>query len=488
MTSPLFGSNRSMVTSLCMLGLLVIGLSCAETPQHAAMPAPLVGLDVIVGPGVALSGEGVQRFPAFGNALTSAIQSRLHADGFEIVTAARDQSAVRVAIRASLDVSLSKFIIINGRPMESNSAVVGVQVIGPDGGLIDAFELSGDPEDAGLPTKVAANVAEHMKGSARLVALAQEGPRPRPSAPPPSSPPANPVPEFAGAQPAPSQSPYASAPYGGAPAVMNDARQSEPAPTVDAQNVTRRTEAKSQEERAAAPAVANDVGRPRAAGVTTVLGFELGKEVNLEPCQDGSNEDALLIAQKMTEAMGIPADHRPQNPSIAVTTACSLGVNDPGINGFLESFDLNKTNKKEDFITTLFVRLPTSDRPSWMSSAMSHATFALVLADGIAIGALIKGLHTGNSEDIVEAVSDKYPKAKHSTEPETCSNSYGASRSFKAHVWAMNGLTAMYDPIGTRHCSVTSDDVSGTLMFKTDAWLKLEKRQKVKQKALDAKL
>jgi hypothetical protein len=230
-------------------------------------------------------------------------------------------------------------------------------------------------------------------------------------------------------------------------------------------------------------------GKSEPARNTTVLGFELGKAVTLEPCQDASNEDALLMAQKMTEIMGIPANRRPSNPNIAVTTACSLGTKDPGINGFLDSFDLNKPNRRDqDIVTTLFVRLPTSDRPSWMTSALSNASFALVLSNEIAIGALIKGLHTGNSEAIIEAVSDKFPKAKLSTYGVTCSNNYGASRTFKAHLWTMNGLTVIYDPAGTGRCSVTGDDVSGTLMFKTEAWLKLQKQQQVKHKTSDAKL
>jgi hypothetical protein len=169
-------SLKYLRVAVVFVGLSLV-LDCAGTPPHAAMPAALVGLDVIVGPGVALSGQGVRKFPAFGNALTSAIESRLAADGFQIVTAARGQNTVRLAIRANLDVSLSQFIIINGRPMESNSATVAVQVIAPDGALTDAFEVSGDPEDAGMPSNVATNVAERMKGSARLVALATAAPR-----------------------------------------------------------------------------------------------------------------------------------------------------------------------------------------------------------------------------------------------------------------------------------------------------------------------
>jgi hypothetical protein len=221
----------------------------------------------------------------------------------------------------------------------------------------------------------------------------------------------------------------------------------------------------------------------------SVLGFELGKETKLLPCQDATNEDALLIAQKMTEIMGVPANRRPSNPNIAVTAACSLGTNDPGINGFLDSFDLNKVNKRDQGpVTTLFVRLPVSDRPSWMSSGMSNASFALVLVNDVAIGALIKGLHTGNSEAIIEAVTEKYPKTAHTTERVTCSNDYGASRSLTIHHWTMNGLTVIYDPTGTGRCRVAGEDINGTLMFKTDTWLKMEKQRQVKQKASDAKL
>ncbi len=168
--------------------VVVVGLSldCAGSPPHSAMPTPLVGLDVIVGPGVALSGEGVRRFPTFGSSLTRAIGSQLRADGFEVVTADRGQNSVRIALRANLEVSRSQLIIINGRPLESNSALVEVRVLAPDGALVDAFEVSGDPGEAETPNKVAASVAEHMKGSARLVALAEAGPRA--AAPPAAAP------------------------------------------------------------------------------------------------------------------------------------------------------------------------------------------------------------------------------------------------------------------------------------------------------------
>jgi hypothetical protein len=191
---PVLGTvvRGDMVKKLGAWLILVVGLSlncAASPPPHAAMPTPLVGLDVVVGPGVALSGEGVRRFPAFGNALTDAIASRLQTDGFEIVAAARSENAFRIALGATLAVSRSQLIIINGRPLESDTAQVAVKVLAPDGGLVDAFEVSGDPGDAETPSKVAASVAERMKGSARLVALAEAGPRaaaPRASIPAPA--------------------------------------------------------------------------------------------------------------------------------------------------------------------------------------------------------------------------------------------------------------------------------------------------------------
>jgi hypothetical protein len=141
------------------------------------MPSSLLGLDVVIGPGVALSGEGVPRFPTFGSAVALAIGSVLQRDGFELVAPDRAQAAVRVAIQANLEVVRSRHIIINGRPMESNAAHVVVQVLSPDGRIVDAFQVEGDPEDADTPNKVAAEVVEHMKGSDRLMTFAKAGPR-----------------------------------------------------------------------------------------------------------------------------------------------------------------------------------------------------------------------------------------------------------------------------------------------------------------------
>lgn len=191
LTRSLGGLNSLLAPPFRALALVGLLADCAGTPPHAAMPTPLVGLDVIVGPDVALSGEGVRRFPTFGQSLAYAIRSQLQTDGFEIVTAERGQNAVRIGLQANLEVSRSKYIFVNGRPLESTSARVAVKVLALDGTLVDAFEVSGDPEDAETPGKVAAKVAGRIKGSARLVALAKAGPPatvPRSSVPVTSAP------------------------------------------------------------------------------------------------------------------------------------------------------------------------------------------------------------------------------------------------------------------------------------------------------------
>jgi hypothetical protein len=144
------------------------------------MPQALQGLAVLVGPGVQLSGEGAPRFPAFGDALIGEMQSRLVTDGFNVVQTDPSASAVHVEIRAELEVSRNSFLMVNGKPLESNSARIQVKVLGPNGALLDAFDTTGSPGSDSTPKEVAAQLSERMKGSQRLLAFAKSGTAPAP--------------------------------------------------------------------------------------------------------------------------------------------------------------------------------------------------------------------------------------------------------------------------------------------------------------------
>jgi len=159
----------------------LVGCGGGTVNTHAETPQELMGLDVVIGPGVELSGEGVPANAGFGDALVGAMQSRLVGDGFDVVPPGRGASAVRVQTRAQITVSKNSFIQVNGKPLESTSARVQVTLFAPDGAMLDAFDVSGSPDDD-TAREVAAQLGERMKGSRRLIALAKSAPSTAPRA------------------------------------------------------------------------------------------------------------------------------------------------------------------------------------------------------------------------------------------------------------------------------------------------------------------
>ena len=130
---------------------------------HAEMPKELTGFDVFVEPGVALTGEGAAKHGDFGPQLVSSIESQLVGEGFDVVPPNAAARVVHVQLRANVSISRSNFIKVNGKPLETTSANVGVKVLAPDGALLVAFDVEGDPDSA-TATQVAAQLTERMKG------------------------------------------------------------------------------------------------------------------------------------------------------------------------------------------------------------------------------------------------------------------------------------------------------------------------------------
>jgi uncharacterized caspase-like protein len=168
---------RSALVTFAAIGFAagpwaLAGCGGSSAPARSPTPAAMNGLDVLVVPNVTLSGEGAREHGNFGDTLIGAMESRLLGDGFDVVPAGQEAAALRVQARANLSVSRSQFIMVNGKPLESSSALVQIRVVSADGSLIDAFEVSGDAdvETAGL---VATNLAERLKKSRRVLAIAQ---------------------------------------------------------------------------------------------------------------------------------------------------------------------------------------------------------------------------------------------------------------------------------------------------------------------------
>jgi len=141
------------------------------------MPDELVGLDVLVEPQVPLSGDGAGRYAAFGPALASSVEARLIGEGFDVVPQSASPGAVRVQLRANVSISHNALINVNGKPLETTDAQVGIRVLAADGSLLVAFQVEGDP-DSETANDVATQLAHRMKGSSRLVAVARSQQKP----------------------------------------------------------------------------------------------------------------------------------------------------------------------------------------------------------------------------------------------------------------------------------------------------------------------
>src|SRR5262245_31112884 len=113
---------------------------------HSEMPKELAGLDVVIEPGVQLTGEGAKRYATFKDVLVSSVESQLVNDGFDIVPPERAGQAVHVQMHATIDISKSPFLKVNGKPLESTEAHVQVKVVSADGALLDSFDVPGDPD------------------------------------------------------------------------------------------------------------------------------------------------------------------------------------------------------------------------------------------------------------------------------------------------------------------------------------------------------
>ncbi len=168
------GCTLAVCLALTVGFLEACGGSTVQT--HTAMPRALEGLTVAISPTVVVSGAAATTYSGFGDALVGEIQARLVHDGFNLVTPDRAGTAVRVEIRADLETSQNRFLIVNGKPLESTSARIQVKVFDPNGVLLDAFSASGDPSSDDTAKDVAAELSEHMKGSRRLVAFAKATP------------------------------------------------------------------------------------------------------------------------------------------------------------------------------------------------------------------------------------------------------------------------------------------------------------------------
>jgi hypothetical protein len=168
-----------LVSSFALGTLTACGGGSANS--HPVMPKELSGLDVVIGPGAAVTGEGAGTHPDFGGAMVSAVESRLLGEGFDVVQPDHAQHAVRVQIQANLTISRNAFLQVNGKPLESNNARVQVRVLTAEGALLDSFEVEGSP-DTGTADEVAARLADRMKGSKRLIAIAKEQPETPPGA------------------------------------------------------------------------------------------------------------------------------------------------------------------------------------------------------------------------------------------------------------------------------------------------------------------
>lgn len=165
----------SFATAPCFLS----GCGGSSSPVRSPTPAAMHGLDVHIEPHVSLSGEGARQHSNFGNALVGAMEAHLVGDGFDVVPDSQGTALLRVQARANLDISRSQFLMVNGKPLESSSALIQIRVVYADGSLIDAFDIAGDA-DADTAAVVAANLVERLKSSRRVMAIAR-APQRKPS-------------------------------------------------------------------------------------------------------------------------------------------------------------------------------------------------------------------------------------------------------------------------------------------------------------------